>query len=423
MAGVPLNRDGCFHCGALNHWIRECPHRLAGPRLPATGANAIPTGPPLLIFPAPNIVSSSTAPSSTFAPSSSSHQQAQSNGGGNRGYQKTNWWTRNQERLDAVYNKFVEDSAKEAKRKEDEEKARIKKEEEEKQLKWKKEQLEAEMGERLEKKLEAIGISMKGKSSDVSSVIGVKNDEIDRLRKENEELKRRMNDLLGRSGDDKVAYLQKDITELRKMIADKQVDEDSVYALKEEIRELKQSAYVKTNFECEIVGLKCEIDQLRAQNERDIGKAKLWKDEALRPGNKQGNVAISTPDCADRGSPKPRWTSNVREADKWKEDYRNLRNLHRLTNIEAEALKEKRVEPEMKRIEAEKQVKKLEEEMAKLTASGAKSVEGGGTNLKDKLEEAAVRSARKGLKATSGRDAAKSFAEASSKEINNRGLL
>ncbi|GBG74684.1 hypothetical protein CBR_g19091 [Chara braunii] len=424
MAGVPLARDGCFHCGAWNHWVRDCPHRQAGPRPPATGANAIPTGPPLSALPAPNAVPSSTAPTSTssFAPSSSNSQPTQSGGVGNRGYQRPNWWTRNQERLDAVYNKYVEDSAKEARRKEEEEKARIKREEEEKQLRWKKgrELFEAEMGERLDKRFEALGLTTKAKPAGVASVSGEKNEEYDRLRKENDELKRKLNDLMGRSGDEKVVYLQKDIMELRKLVTDKQVDDDAVCALKEEIRELKQSAYVKTNFEREIAGLKCEINSLREQNERVIGEAKLRKDEALRPGNKRGSVAVSTPECSGRGSPKPRWTYNIWDADKWKEDYRNLRSLHRLANIEAEALKKKRAEAEMKTMEAEKQVKQLEEEMSKLTASGSKSVEGGCTNLKDRLEEVAVRSARKGLKATPRRDAVKSPVDKTSTEINNR---
>ncbi|GBG72857.1 hypothetical protein CBR_g12576 [Chara braunii] len=191
--------------------------------------------------------------------------------------------------------------------------------------------------------------------------------------------------------------------ELRRQVADKQVNEDVILAQKEEIGELKQSVYMKINFEKEIVGLRKEVNSLRDQTEHVMAEVGQWKKEALRPDNKRGSVTMQTPDCSNRGTPKPRRSDNVRESEQWKEEYCNLRSLHRLANIEAEALKEKRVEAEMKRMEAEKHVKTLKEQMSRLMAGGDKANVSGATNLKERLEEVAVRSARKGLKVMPGR--------------------
>ncbi|GBG69216.1 hypothetical protein CBR_g3915 [Chara braunii] len=211
--------------------------------------------------------------------------------------------------------------------------------------------------------------------------------------------------------------------DLPKQVTDKQVNEDALFALKQEINEMKLSSYAKVNLEKEVVGLKKEVSLLRGRNEQATTEANQWRDEALRPVNKRGSVAVNTPEGPVRGTPKPRWTDNVPEVDKWREEYRNLRNLHQLANIEAEDLKKKRVEAEVKRMEAEQQVKKLEEKMSKLTASGEKTRMGEGTNLKERLEEVALRSARKGVKATPNRFGGKAFvAEASNTatEVNDR---
>ncbi|GBG68334.1 hypothetical protein CBR_g2878 [Chara braunii] len=218
-------------------------------------------------------------------------------------------------------------------------------------------------------------------------------------------------------------YLQQEIMDLRKQVTHKQVNEDAIFALKQEISEMKQSILMKGDLEKEVAGLRKEVSSLRGQNEQATIETNQWKDEALRPGNKRGSVTVNTPEGPGRGTPKPQWTDNVREADKWREEYRNLRNLHQLANVEAEALKKKRSEAEMKRMEAEQQVKKLEEKMSKLTASGVKTRLGGGTNLKERLEEVALRSAHKGVKATPGRFGGKaSVAEVSNTatEVNDR---
>ncbi|GBG74238.1 hypothetical protein CBR_g17948 [Chara braunii] len=199
-----------------------------------------------------------------------------------------------------------------------------------------------------------------------------------------------------------------------------QTSENAILALKTEIGELKQSAIVKANFKKEIAGLRKEVNSLREQNERVVAEANhQWKSEALWPGNKRGSAAINTPEPSDRGTPKPRWTDNLREVNKWKDEYKNLSTLHRLANLEAEALKKKRAEIELKRMEAEKQVKDLEARMSELTASGDKR-KGGGTNLKERLEEVAIRSVRRGQKTTPGRIRGVSVGNRNMGDINNR---
>ncbi|GBG61221.1 hypothetical protein CBR_g19754 [Chara braunii] len=385
----------------MHHWVRDCPNRQFVNRPPATGANAVPTGGALLALPALNPPSSSTAPSNSYAAVTSNPPSVTAPGNFNHGNQgRPNWWTRNQERLDKVYNKYVEDMEKEASQKAEQEKERVKKEEEENKLLWKKEreQLEVEMGPRLDKRFEALGLTRSKKTDGVTPNGGVV-DELLRLRKENEELRSKIGAWNGQSNDEKVRLLQNEIQELRRQTSNQQTNEDTILALKTEIGELKQSAYVKTNFEQEIVGLRMKISTLRGQNEAIMGEVNQWKSEALCPGNKRGSIAVGTPEPADRGTPKPRSTDNLREADKWKDEYNNLCNLHRIANLEVDAIKKKRAEAELKRMEVEKQVKELEERMSELTASGVKT-RGGGTNLKERLEEVAVRSTRKGQKAT-----------------------
>ncbi|GBG88213.1 hypothetical protein CBR_g46781 [Chara braunii] len=278
------------------------------------------------------------------------------------------------------------------------------------------------MGERLERRLDALGIG-KGKSTGGES----SSEEAVRLRQENEDLKRKLSEALCPVGEDRVRYLQNEVMELRKQVGEKYVNDDAIVALKAEIGELKQSAFMKTNFEREIAGLRNEVNSLREQNERVVAEADKWKEQALWPGNKRGSVVLQTPECSNRGSPKPRWTDNVREEDKWKVEYRNWQSLHRLANIEAKALKEKRAEAEARRAEVERQVKALEEKMGRLMASREedKGKTAGGTNLKDRLEEAAIRSVMKGVKATLERTAAKSVpasAPSGSEPVNGQGV-
>ncbi|GBG73850.1 hypothetical protein CBR_g17561 [Chara braunii] len=162
---------------------------------------------------------------------------------------------------------------------------------------------------------------------------------------------------------------------------------------------------MKTNFENEIAGLRKEVGLLRDFSHRAEEETKIWKTEVLRPENERGSVAVDTPECSNRGTSKPRWTNNVRQADKWRTEYQNLQDLQPSSDTEVAMLKERRGEAEKRRMEAELQVKLLQEQLSKLTAEGeapksdAEPVSGG-TNLKERLEAVALRSGKKGMKAT-----------------------
>ncbi|GBG74686.1 hypothetical protein CBR_g19093 [Chara braunii] len=232
---------------------------------------------------------------------------------------------------------------------------------------------------------------------DGTSAREIENTEMARLKRENEELKRKLSrEGTSRKEGDSVSKLQNEIYELRKLVDNKQMEGDEIFVLKQELGKLKQ------------------------QNEKAVEEARLWKDEAMRPGNKRGKVAMGTPGLADRGSPRPRWTDNLRKDDKWKEEYMKLQSLHKLANVEAQLLKEKRVMAKAKRMEAEKQVKDQEEKMSRLKAvEGEKGTEGGGTNLKERLDAIALGSVRRGRKTTPVRGPVEVMFD-KAKDVNNR---
>ncbi|GBG78953.1 hypothetical protein CBR_g28668 [Chara braunii] len=171
---------------------------------------------------------------------------------------------------------------------------------------------------------------------DGTSTRDIENTEMARLKRENDKLKRKLSrEGTSRKEGDCVSKLQNEIYELRKLVGNKQMEGDEIFVLKKELGEVKLSAFLKINFEQEIAGLRKEVDVLRRQNEKVVEEVRLWKDEAMRPGNKRGSVAMGTPGLVDRGSSRPRWTDNLRKDDKWKEEYMKLQSLHKLANVEA----------------------------------------------------------------------------------------
>ncbi|GBG58750.1 hypothetical protein CBR_g150 [Chara braunii] len=197
-------------------------------------------------------------------------------------------------------------------------------------------------------------------------------DEVARLKWENEELKRA---LRGDLDGGEVCKLEREILELCKQVNEKESKRDEIVALKHEIQQLRESA-VK---EQELAGLKRQLEDLRIE-------ARQWKDEALRPGNKRGSITMSTPpDTNARASPKPRRTCDKdQEQENWKSEYRKLQSLRRADFVEVETLKKKKAQAEMEVINLHKQ-------MSKLNANEAgRERTPGGTNLKERLEAVAL---------------------------------
>ncbi|GBG72136.1 hypothetical protein CBR_g11069 [Chara braunii] len=235
----------------------------------------------------------------------------------------------------------------------------------------------------------AMGKTKEGSSSD---------DEVVRLRRENNELRRA---LLGDSEVNQVDKLKKDLADLRLLIASKNTKENDMMAIRQEIEQLRASANARGDVEHELADLKSEMIVLRGQNERALSEVKMWKDEAMRSGNKRGSVAINTLDGTNRGTLKPRWIDLGQDgADKWKAEYRRLQELTRADFAKVEMLKKKHAL-------AASDVLSMQKKMSHLSAEDRDvGTLGGGTNLKEKLEAAALRSARKGKKATPNREGA-----------------
>ncbi|GBG92259.1 hypothetical protein CBR_g55028 [Chara braunii] len=369
----------CYTCGSTSHFQRDCPRRAFG-CAPATGANATPL--PSLTLPAPNSVSASATSTANvgYAVPNYSFQP------------RPNWWKMNQEKLDRCYARTVTDEEKEAKMKEEEERKRKLKEEDDRKEEWRKEQerLEAEIWARLDKRMENVCPKLKMKEDDNAKL----KEDMERLRKENEKLRKLLLTSEGEVGEDSGSKLQREIAELKRQVAAKKSADDDIFAMKKEIEELRVSALSKGNFEAELEGLRTEVSRLKVQSLKDKEENELWKGEALRSGNKRGNIVISTPDCAVRGSPQPRWTDNLRDSDKWRQEYLKMKEMHRAAALEAEVLKDKQVV-------AEGEVFKLKEQLQKQPEGEcSKQRTPGATNLKTRLEAVATRSARKGKKAT-----------------------
>ncbi|GBG67899.1 hypothetical protein CBR_g1018 [Chara braunii] len=349
------SRDGCFNCGEVGHWSRECPYpRRIQLRPPvATGANAEP----ILVLPAAGKQQPAAAPS-TFATSTYPAQP------------RSGWWNRNQQILDKC-NAFVsraeqkereERAAKERvrrQREKDEEAARVKKE---------REDFENQMTQRLESRLAPMYDAIMGKGASKPGD-GTAADEVNRLRRENEAMRAKYGITEQMPSTNLVDRLQKENNELRKFGEDLKTRlEGDLAALKWEIRDLKEhhESADRSTLTKQIDDLRAEMDALRKKNEESEEVAHLWRNEALRPGNKRGSINITTPASEGRTA-------------------------------------------ETKRIEAEKELVKLRDQMGKLSTDPAEAAtpRGAGTNLKEKMDEAVntgLRSGRQGrVKMTPGR--------------------
>ncbi|GBG67699.1 hypothetical protein CBR_g827 [Chara braunii] len=221
------------------------------------------------------------------------------------------------------------------------------------------------MGARLDKRMASVCPKLKGKEDEENKL----KDEMESLHKENEKLRKLL--LKGESEveDDTVTKLQREIAELRRQVATKKVADDDIFAMKQEIEQLRVSALSKGSFGMELESLRTEVGRLKVQGVKDKKKAELWTGEALRPGNKRGNIAIGTPECSARCSPRPRWTDNLRDSDKWRQEYLKMKEMHRAASFEAEVLKDKRAA-------AEGEVFKLKEQLSKKATPQRFAVDG-----------------------------------------------
>ncbi|GBG83324.1 hypothetical protein CBR_g37037 [Chara braunii] len=129
-----------------------------------------------------------------------------------------------------------------------------------------------------------------------------------------------------------------------------------------------------------------------AQKERKEFEVKLWRSEALRPGNKQGTVSIGTPDVSTRTRQRVMESPN----QDFREELCQMKDKEYCVMREVEALKQKGVEVAARKLEVETRKSEAEEEVARLREqverlmTEATEAPVGGTDLKNRLEAAAA---------------------------------
>ncbi|GBG69533.1 hypothetical protein CBR_g4368 [Chara braunii] len=283
------------------------------------------------------------------------------------------------------------------------------KDEEAEQRRKEREELEDKMGKRLESKLAPIYDVIMGKGLDKASSSSV-NDEVCRLRRENEELRSKHGAKEQLPPTDLVERLQRENHDLKRLEADlKQKMEGDLAALHWEIRGLKECRenLGRSELAKQIDDLRAEMEVLRKRNEETEEVAQLWRNEALRPGNKRGSINVSTP--ASEGQDLTRSRLGISdEAGRLRAELSEIKERRRCDQTKVDMLKERGAEAEAKRMQAEAELARLQKKMSDLTTGMAvcSMPSGLGTNLKERMEEAAkigFRTGRKGLKMTCGR--------------------
>ncbi|GBG88474.1 hypothetical protein CBR_g47944 [Chara braunii] len=154
------------------------------------------------------------------------------------------------------------------------------------------------------------------------------------------------------------------------------------------IRLRRKQEAVKITMEKRLATLEEVILALQKQCEVAEANAEVWRNEALRPGNKRGSVAVGqTPSTEARV--RPRTTPMVSPHATGRVDQR-LKELVNHNKQEVELLKEMRFREVNGRKESEKGVERLKEEMARLQTCLIQ-----GTNLRKKIDAAAHASTAK----------------------------
>ncbi|GBG74648.1 hypothetical protein CBR_g19055 [Chara braunii] len=209
-----------------------------------------------------------------------------------------------------------------------------------------------------------------------------------------------------------VDQLQEENNELKKFGEDLKARlEGDLAALKWEIRNLKEDheSSDRSTLTKQIEDLRAEMDVLRRKNEESEEVAHLWRNEALRPGNKRGSINVATPASEGRTVTGSRLATTPEETRRLRAELQEMQERRRCDQIEVDMLRDRRAQAEAKRIEAEKEILKLRDQMGKLSTdpTEAATPRGVGTNLKDKMDEAVnsgLRSGRRGrFKMTPGR--------------------
>ncbi|GBG89109.1 hypothetical protein CBR_g48820 [Chara braunii] len=377
---APFARS-CYNCWLPGHFSRERPHPR---RALATGANTTP-----LFTQPPATTPAAYVPPPPPPPPPPVQAPTQTYNQGVGGYQRTGYWRQTLDRC-ATFVDNAEDEK--AKKKEEAEREKRKKEQQRER-----EEFEARVGERLENRLAKLygGVIPAGGNASVSTIGETsgqqkENDEVARLRRENEEFRRRLDK--GTVSDENLVdrFLRENEELRRKINVTRDPLENGLSVLMNEMQELRAGRDADKDL---LIGLKVEISSLRKQKEQLVEETRLWMNEALRPGNKRGCISIATPEVDDRNRFRLRMVGSPTGA--LREELRKLKDIKQCNLREVEALKQRKMDAEQKRVEAEArklateaEVAKLREQVEKLTTEPVVAPTDG-TNLKARLDAVA----------------------------------
>ncbi|GBG74632.1 hypothetical protein CBR_g19039 [Chara braunii] len=250
------------------------------------------------------------------------------------------------------------------------------------------------MAQRLESRLAPMYDAIMGKGVSKPGG-GPVDDEVCRLRRENEEMCTKYGITEQMPSTNLVDRLQKENGELKKFGEELKVRmEGDLAALKWEIRDLKEhhESVGRSNLTKQIEERRTEMETLRKRSEESEEVAHLWRNEALRPGNKRGCVNIATPASEGRTVTRTWLATTPEETRRLRAELQDLQERRRCDQVEVDMLKERRAQAEARRLEAEVELTQLKDKMGKLTTdpAGGATPRAQGTNLKDKMDEAVL---------------------------------
>ncbi|GBG71510.1 hypothetical protein CBR_g8927 [Chara braunii] len=242
-----------------------------------------------------------------------------------------------------------------------------------------------EMSMKLDKVCEAVGGKKNGES-----------EEIKELKALVESLNRQcsMGGVMGRKSgnEDEVVRLREEVDRLRRR-TDGASTSATITGAPREADELiqirREQVEAKAAMDKRLATMEEVIFAMQKHWESVEANAEVWRNEALRPGNKRGSVAIGcTPINDARVRPKVTPVVAPSVAGKVNMQLKGLVERHKW---EVDMLKEMRLREVNARKESEEEVERLKVEMARLETGKRPK----GTNLKAKLDEAVGVSSKK----------------------------